>query len=107
MLNYPNPFTTSTCFMFEMNPPRPGVEVDALVQIYTISGRLIKTLEERIIFEDRRLGNDNCIRWDGRDDYGDPLAKGVYIYKVKIQSPNSGATLLEGESEFEKLVILK
>ena len=107
VLNYPNPFTTSTCFMFEMNPPRPGVEVDALVQIYTISGRLIKTLEERIIFEDRRLGNDNCIRWDGRDDYGDPLAKGVYIYKVKIQSPNSGATLLEGESEFEKLVILK
>ena len=107
VLNYPNPFTTSTCFMFEMNPPRPGVEVDALVQVYTISGRLIKTLEERIIFEDRRLGSDNCIRWDGRDDYGDPLAKGVYIYKVKIQSPNSGATLLEGESEFEKLVILK
>ena len=107
VLNFPNPFTTSTCFMFEMNPPRPGVEVDALVQIYTISGRLIKTLEERIIFEDRRLGSDNCIRWDGRDDFGDPLAKGVYIYKVKIQSPNTGTTLLEGESEFEKLVILK
>jgi hypothetical protein len=107
VLNYPNPFTTSTCFMFEMNPPRPGVEVDALVQIYTVSGRLIKTLEERIIFEDRRLGSDNCIRWDGRDDYGDPLAKGVYVYKVKIQNPDAGATLLEGESEFEKLVILK
>lgn len=107
VLNYPNPFTSSTCFMFEMNPPRPGVEVDALVQIYTISGRLIKTLEERIIFEDRRLGTDNCIRWNGRDDFGDPLAKGVYLYKVKIQSPNTGATLLEGESEFEKLVILK
>ena len=107
VLNYPNPFTSSTCFLFEMNPPRPGVEVDALVQIYTVSGRLIKTLEERIIFEDRRLGSDNCIRWDGRDDFGDPLAKGVYIYKIKIQSPNTGATLLEGESEFEKLVILK
>ena len=107
VLNYPNPFTSSTCFLFEMNPPRPGVEVDALVQIYSVSGRLIKTLEERIIFEDRRLGSDNCIRWDGRDDYGDPLAKGVYLYKVKIQSPNTGAALLEGESEFEKLVILK
>ena len=107
VLNYPNPFTSSTCFLFEMNPPRPGVEVDVLVSIYTVSGRLIKTLEERIIFEDRRLGNDNCIRWDGRDDFGDPLAKGVYLYKVKIQSPQTGATELEGESEFEKLVILK
>ncbi|MEO1262467.1 MAG: type IX secretion system sortase PorU [Bacteroidota bacterium] len=107
VLNYPNPFTSSTCFLFEMNPPRPGVEVDVLVSIYTVSGRLIKTLEERIIFEDRRLGNDNCIRWDGRDDFGDPLAKGVYLYKVKVQSPQTGATVLEGESEFEKLVILK
>ncbi len=107
VLNYPNPFTTSTCFQFELNPARPGVELDAIVQIYTISGRLIKTLEERIIFEGRRLGSDNCVRWDGRDDYGDPLAKGVYLYKVKIQSPNTGQTLLEGESEFEKLVILK
>ncbi len=107
VLNYPNPFVSSTCFMFELDPARPGVELDAQVQIYTVSGRLIKTLEERIIFEDRRLGSDNCIRWDGRDDFGDPLAKGVYVYKVKIQSPGTGQALLEGESEFEKLVILK
>jgi len=107
VLNYPNPFISSTCFLFELNPARPGVELDAQVQIYTVSGRLIKTLEERIILEGRRLGSDNCIRWDGRDDFGDPLAKGVYIYKVKVQNPTTGQPLLEGESDFEKLVILK
>lgn len=105
VLNYPNPFTTSTCFMFEHN--QSGVELDVLVQVYTVSGRLIKTLEERIISTGYRLGSDNCIRWDGRDDYGDPLAKGVYLYKVKVRSANTGDTILEGESEFEKLVILK
>lgn len=105
VLNYPNPFTTSTCFMFEHN--QSGVEFDVIVQIYTVSGRLIKTLEERIISTGYRLGSDNCVRWDGRDDYGDPLAKGVYLYKVKVKSTNTGDTILEGESKFEKLVILK
>jgi hypothetical protein len=105
VLNYPNPFTTSTCFMFEHN--QAGVELDVLIQIYTVSGRLIKVLEERIISEGNRLGNGNCIRWDGRDDYGDPLAKGVYLYKVKVRSANTGNVTLSGESEFEKLVILK
>jgi hypothetical protein len=105
VLNYPNPFTSSTCFMFEHN--KNGVEMDVQVQIYTISGRLIKTLNERIISTGSRLGSDNCIRWDGRDDYGDPLAKGVYLYKVKVQSPGIGEDTLEGESDFEKLVILK
>ncbi len=105
VLNYPNPFTTSTCFMFEHN--QAAVDLDVLVQIYTVSGRLIKTLEERIISATGRLGNDNCLQWDGRDDYGDPLAKGVYIYKVKVRSANGGDFELKGESDFEKLVILK
>lgn len=104
VLNYPNPFTTSTCFMFEHN--LSGVELDVMVQIYTISGRLIKTLEQRIISTGFRLGTDNCIPWDGIDDYGDPLAKGVYLYKVKIRT-NNGDAAIEGESDFEKLVILR
>ncbi|MBI5914713.1 MAG: type IX secretion system sortase PorU [Bacteroidetes bacterium] len=105
VLNFPNPFTTATCFMFEHN--QAGVELDVMVQIYSVSGRLIKTLEERIISTGYRLGDGECIRWDGRDDYGDPLAKGVYIYKVKVRSANTGDLSLEGESDFEKLVILK
>ncbi|MEK7256688.1 MAG: type IX secretion system sortase PorU, partial [Bacteroidota bacterium] len=105
VLNYPNPFTTSTCFMFELS--QKGVELDVLVQIYTVSGRLIKTLEERIIAAGSRLGRGNCVEWNGRDEFGEPLAKGVYLYKVKVRSANTGETTLQGESDFEKLVILK
>ena len=104
VLNYPNPFTSSTCFMFEHN--LSGAEMDVMVQIYTVSGRLIKTLEQRIISNGYRLGSTNCIPWDGRDDYGDPLAKGVYLYKVKIRT-NASDQAIEGESDFEKLVILR
>lgn len=104
VLNYPNPFTSSTCFMFEHN--LAGAEMDVIVQIYTVSGRLIKTLEQRIISDGFRLGTDNCIPWDGRDDYGDPLAKGVYLYKVKIRT-NATGEAINGESDFEKLVILR
>ncbi|MCB0626112.1 MAG: type IX secretion system sortase PorU [Saprospiraceae bacterium] len=105
VLNYPNPFINSTCFQFEHN--LDGQDVDVLIRIYTVSGRLVKTIEERIFSEGSRLSLDNCIQWDGKDDYGDPLAKGVYLYQVKVRSANAGALSLEGESGFEKLVILR
>ncbi|MCU0345788.1 MAG: type IX secretion system sortase PorU [Saprospiraceae bacterium] len=105
VLNYPNPFTTNTYFLFEHN--QAGQELDVMVQIYSVSGRLIKTLEQRIISTGYRLGTGEAIQWDGRDDFGDPLAKGIYLYKVKVRSANTGETTLEGESDFEKLVILK
>ena len=119
VLNYPNPFTTNTCFMFQHN--MGSQDLDVLVSIYTISGRLVKTIETRVYSEGFKLGRENCIEWDGNDDFGDPLAKGTYIYKVKVRAngmvtANSGkddapatttGEILKGESSFEKLVILK
>jgi len=105
VLNYPNPFTTNTCFQFETN--QDNREVDVMVQIFTVSGRLVKTLNERIFLEGSRLGNDNCIAWNGTDDFGDPLAKGVYLYKIKINSPLAPEAQGQVESDFEKLVILR
>ncbi|RMG88039.1 MAG: oxidoreductase [Bacteroidetes bacterium] len=104
VLNYPNPFTSSTCFMFEHG--RAGQDLDVMVQIYTVSGRLVKTLQKRIFSSGDRLNRDNCLPWDGTDDFGDPLAKGVYLYKVKVQN-QLGDSVQSGESDFEKLVILK
>jgi flagellar hook assembly protein FlgD len=68
------------------------------IQIFTISGKLIKTLSTDLLsakshFED--------ISWDGRDEYGDVIGKGVYIYKVRVKTPSSKV-----EEKFEKLVIL-
>jgi len=101
ILNYPNPFTDRTCFQFDHT--LVGQEVEAIVQIYTISGRLVKTLTRDFPFADGTVRLDDCIEWDGLDDYGDQLARGVYLYQVRLRG-DSG-TIVDGE--LEKLVILK
>tara|TARA_R110000868_G_scaffold3313_2_gene21605 strand:- start:635 stop:2347 length:1713 start_codon:yes stop_codon:yes gene_type:complete len=98
VLNYPNPFTTYTEFQFEHNRANQNLEVQ--VQIFTVSGKLVKTINQEI----NSLGNRvTGIKWDGLDDYGDKIGKGVYIYRLKVRSQldNSQA------DEYEKLVILR
>ncbi|MDD4747464.1 MAG: type IX secretion system sortase PorU [Salinivirgaceae bacterium] len=97
VLNYPNPFTTNTKFLFEHNQPHVPLEIT--IQIFTVSGRLIKTLQTNM------QGSSyftNPLTWDGRDDFGDRIGRGVYIYAVKIKTPD-GKT----DTKFERLVILK
>ncbi len=97
VLNYPNPFSTKTTFHFDHN--RAGDDLDVQVQIYTISGKLIKTLQTISIASPSHVA---ALSWNGRDEYNDLLARGVYIYKVNVQSRRDGAKA----SKFEKLVIL-
>jgi len=104
VLNYPNPFTTSTNFQFEHNLPYQSLEVQ--VQIYTVSGKLVKTISHDISAEGNNGYRVDDIHWDGLDDFGDRIGKGVYIYKVLVQA--DGATEnVKQSSEFQKLVILK
>ena len=102
VLNYPNPFSTCTYFQFEHN--MAGQTLDVQVQIFTISGKLAKTIHTQVDASGYRVTD---IKWDGTDDYGDQLAKGVYIYKVKVNSLSDPTGQIKGESDFEKLVILK
>jgi len=102
VLNYPNPFTTSTNFQFEHN--LPGTMFDVQIQVYTISGRLLKTISETVISDGYRISD---IHWDGKDDFGDHIGKGVYVYKVQIATENEENSLRVSNSAFEKLVILK
>lgn len=101
VLNYPNPFTDLTCFQFDHT--LIGQEVDAIVQVYTVSGRLVRTLTKLLPFSDGTVRRDNCIEWDGTDDYGDQLARGVYLYQVRLRG--DGVNVVN--SDLEKLVILK
>jgi flagellar hook assembly protein FlgD len=96
VLNYPNPFTTNTTFHFDHN--KAGESLKVMIQVFSVSGKLIKTLTAE---SDFAPGHFDQINWDGRDDYGDPIGKGVYVYKVKVSS-RSGKTA----EEFQKLVIL-
>lgn len=96
VLNYPNPFTTHTEFSFEYN--KPCEDLDVQIQIFTISGKLIKTISKKVLSPGTRIDD---ITWDGRDDFGDRIGRGVYVYRVKLKTPDETASLTE------KLVILK
>jgi hypothetical protein len=97
VLNYPNPFTTNTSFYFEHN--QVAEELDVMIQIFTVSGKLVKTIQSVVKTTGFR---SEGISWDGLDDFGDQLAKGVYIYALKVKS-SSGETA----EKIEKLVLLK
>jgi len=102
VLNYPNPFTTSTQFQFSHNLSA-GQLMEVQVRIFTVSGRLIKTIDADVISDGNRVSD---INWDGLDDYGDDLARGTYLYKVSVRAASSGDRQTIN-SDFEKLVILK
>jgi hypothetical protein len=80
VLNYPNPFTTSTQFVFTLT----GTQVpdDIRISIYTVSGRLIKEITKEELGPLRIGQNRTEYRWDGTDQFGDKLANGVYLYRV-------------------------
>lgn len=96
VLNYPNPFTTHTDFYFEHN--QPGGTFDIQVHIFTISGKLVKTLYDTQYMDGNRC---RAISWNGLDDYGDKLAKGTYLYRVRVKNQDG-----ETAEAVEKLVIL-
>ena len=97
VLNYPNPFVNYTQFWFSHNKPYEPLEVQ--VQVMTITGKIVKTINQ-IITTEGFLSRE--ITWDGKDDFGDKIGKGVYIYKLTVKS-----TVSNNKAEkFEKLVIL-
>ncbi len=96
VLNYPNPFTTKTQFYFEHNQCCQLLNVQ--LQIFTVSGKLIKNISKYVQAESYR---SDPIEWDGRDDFGDRIGKGVYVYRLKVKT-SQGATA----EKYEKLVIL-
>ncbi|MCH2044502.1 MAG: type IX secretion system sortase PorU [Saprospiraceae bacterium] len=101
VLNYPNPFTTQTNFQFEHN--LPGQTLDVQVRIFSVSGNIIKTINETIQTDGYRVTD---IAWDGLDEFGDRIARGVYIYKITVRADGlTGETAQE--SEYQKLVILR
>ncbi|MGJ8592555.1 MAG: type IX secretion system sortase PorU [Aquaticitalea sp.] len=100
VLNYPNPFINYTEFWFNHNSSEP---LDVSIQIFTVSGKLVRTLNGQTtggIKTTSSLSKD--IVWDGRDDFGDKIGKGVYIYKLKVRSNQ----LNKQVEKIEKLVIL-
>ena len=84
MTTLPNPFSTSCRFVFTLT----GSEIpdQIKIQILTVSGRIVREITRDEIGPIRIGNNITDYAWDGRDEYGDQLANGVYFYKVFINS---------------------
>lgn len=80
MLNYPNPFTSSTAFVFTIT----GHEIpqNIKIEIMTITGRIVREITKDELGPLHIGRNITEFKWDGTDQYGDKLANGIYLYRV-------------------------
>ena len=81
-MNYPNPFTTQTQFVFTLTGSRIPEYIK--VQIMNVSGKVVREINLASVSENIRIGkNITNYAWDGTDQFGQPLANGLYLYRVK------------------------
>ncbi len=92
--NYPNPFKDDTYFTFILTQ----LPEEAYIKIFTIAGRLIKEIK---ILPSQLNTNFNKIYWDGKDEDGDLISNGVYIYKFVVKKDSKVKTTTQ------KLAVLR
>ncbi|MEN9613112.1 MAG: putative signal peptide protein, partial [Bacteroidota bacterium] len=89
VLNYPNPFSTSTQFVYTLT----GSEIPASfkIQIMSVSGKIVREITQQEL-GDLKIGTHRTdFRWDGTDEFGDKLANGVYLYRIVAKKRNGAA----------------
>ena len=98
VVNYPNPFSTATKFVFTLT----GSEIPSYmkIQIMTISGKIVREIEMNELGPIRIGRNITEFTWDGTDQYGDRLANGLYFYRVVAS--NNGRQLEKLETSADK-----
>jgi hypothetical protein len=89
--NYPNPFNPSTTIAFDI-PENTGTMQQVDLTVYDIRGRCVRTL----INSDLEPGSHK-IHWDGRNDHGQSVSSGIYLYILKAG----------GERITRKMTVLK
>lgn len=95
LLNYPNPFTTSTAFVFYIT----GSEVpqNIRIQILTITGKVVREITKDELGPLHVGRNITEYKWDGTDTYGSKLANGVYLYRVLTNLNGKSLDKFKGE----------
>jgi flagellar hook assembly protein FlgD len=108
---YPNPFSTSTRFVFTLTG---NVIPDELkIQIMTVTGRVVREITQDEIGPIRVGNNISEYAWNGRDEFGDQLANGVYLYRVITRGGGQSIDLRATDGDqaftrgFGKLYILR
>ncbi|TDW95848.1 putative type IX secretion system sortase PorU2 [Dinghuibacter silviterrae] len=80
VFNYPNPFTTSTAFVFTIT----GSEVpqELRIEILSITGKIVREITEAELGPLHIGRNITQFKWNGTDQYGNKVGNGVYLYRV-------------------------
>jgi hypothetical protein len=97
LTNYPNPFSDKTWFSFESNQEGQNMQVE--IMIFSLNGQLMRTIYQEVLFDGFR---PEPIEWDGCDENGHPLSRGLYLYRITLTVP--GGSVAE---KSEKLVIMR
>jgi hypothetical protein len=80
VMNYPNPFSTATRFVFTLTGSE--LPIDFRIQIMTITGKVVREINQNELGPLRIGRNITSFAWNGKDQFGDKLANGVYLYRV-------------------------
>ncbi len=80
VMNWPNPFSTSTRFVFTLTGSELPTEFR--IQIMTVTGRIVREIELYELGPIHIGRNITEYAWDGKDEFGDQLANGVYLYRI-------------------------
>jgi len=71
--NYPNPFNSSTVIRYAL--PEGGL---VRLEIYNVLGQRV-----RVLVDGEQEAGYHMVRWDGKDDMGEMVANGVYLYRIE------------------------
>lgn len=110
VLPYPNPMRDRTTFAFRLRGADAAAIEALTLRIYTVAGALVREFD--LVDDPSPLASGalrigwNRLRWDGTDTDGDPLAPGVYLYRVQARA-SGDALSVENASRVERLVIVR
>ena len=80
LLNYPNPFSTSTAFVFTLTGSQ--IPSQFKIQILSVTGKVVREITKQELGPIHIGRNVTEYKWDGKDQYGQTLGNGVYLYRV-------------------------
>lgn len=111
LVNYPNPFSTSTRFVFTLTGSEVPDQIQ--IQIMTVTGKVVREIDQFEIGPLHIGNNISQFAWNGKDEFGDQLANGVYLYRVKVKLNGNKLDLKSTEAdqfftkEFGKMYLLR
>jgi hypothetical protein len=98
LMNYPNPFSNQTRFVYTLTGSSPPSDVK--IQILSITGKLVKEITSSELGT-LSIGRNQLTEyaWDGKDEFGDQLANGVYLYRVVVKDGDNQVKHYSNQSD--------